>query len=375
MIAVLYPSPHLGSTPAARNLIECLAREGHELEVVCYSSAHDPLPPMPPGVRIHALPGMGGLRAFEKFLARVPLANAKAILAIDRGGLIAAARWRRRNHKPLPLVYLSTEIFVPPVFTGWRHRAANWLERRAAREAALVISLSRERARLHSTLFAVPESKARWFPNSPSGPACPEPRTDVLRNHLNIEPGRPIILYAGSLSAPNRVEELLADAAANWPAEWVLVLHSRTPLDNSGRARVEAWRRRAACSIRLTDEPVSAVKLAEYCRGADAGIALYREDGPAFQTVGTASGKIAQYLQAGLPVVATPLDSLVSLFEEGGGSCARVERGELRGAIEAALARGMAGRTAAARCFERHFRFDKAYDALAAELHEALGRG
>src|SRR5690606_39009765 len=87
------------------------------------------------------------------------------VIAIDRNGLLACAA--PGFPKPLSLIYFSTEIFLPPLFLGWKHRFLNGLERLAVKKADLVLSPSPERAKLHARRFSVPLEKVGFLPNSP----------------------------------------------------------------------------------------------------------------------------------------------------------------------------------------------------------------
>ncbi|MCB2154201.1 glycosyltransferase family 4 protein [bacterium] len=374
-VLALYPSAYLESTPCVWNLLECLAEDGVGVELLTLEAPGEPSDPA--GVTVERFSTDGRLLDFvrqaDKHLSG-RAAEFAGVLAIDRGGLLAASGLKRRAGIAGPRVYLSTEIFVPPVFTGLKNKIANKFEALLARRSAMVISPSAERAAEHSRLFGISAEKTAALPNSPRGDADGAARTGEFAQRLAISPSAPIILYAGSLTPPNRIKELLAEAADYWPAEWTLVLNSRVPLSRTEALAMDEWKKRAKCRIVVFDKPTDADELHRMCRGSNVGIALYREDGLTFQSVGTASGKIAQYFKAGLPVVATPLASLQDLVEgSGAGVCARVEKGELREAIQRILADESAYRMAAAKCFDERFHFDRAYRALAPRLHASLG--
>jgi glycosyltransferase involved in cell wall biosynthesis len=315
----------------------------------------------------------GNAMRLGSLVGSTPPDRPDVVVAVDRGGLLVADKWRRRNAPRTPVVNFATESFLPPLFTGWRHWLLNKAEGIAARRAAIMLAPSAERAALHQRVFGTRADRFAVLPNAPRGRASFGVRADALAAHAGTDPARPHVLYAGSLTPPNRIGELVADAAANWPAEWVLVLHGRVAPDPAGQAALEHAASGARCTIRFSTTPVSPGRLAELCAGADVGVALYREDGPTFQTVGTAAGKVAQFLHAGLPVVTTPLESMRRILAEGGGVCADI-RGGLREPIAALLARGLDARREAAACFDRHFDFDAAWAAVRPRL-EALASG
>ncbi|MBI1784721.1 glycosyltransferase, partial [Candidatus Sumerlaeota bacterium] len=102
-------------------------------------------------------------------------------------------------------------------------------------------------------------------------------------------------------------------------------------------------------------------------------IALYPTAGDGFATMGTASGKIAQYLHCGVPVVTTRLPSLVSALERYAGAGKIVESAdEIPSAVKNFLANPAENRRAAARCFDAEFSFDRAFEKFVARFEACV---
>jgi teichuronic acid biosynthesis glycosyltransferase TuaH len=142
------------------------------------------------------------------------------------------------------------------------------------------------------------------------------------------DPGRPLLIYAGTLDARLDVEWLRQTARAMPTARIALV----GPIVDG--AHVTPLRQEPNIEIR---DPLPRTQLAELIRGADVGLVPHRRTA---LTETMSPLKLYEYLAGGLPVAATDLapmrdiDSRVLLVEE---------NGDFAGAAQAALALGRAG--------------------------------
>lgn len=368
-VAIVFPAACLESTPHLRNLVQRLADRGWEADVYTSEEEQSPKPEFSGAVRLELY--RGSTKKFIPWLwrsLRPRLSTYDAIVAMDRLGIIAAAAVTLGARKPVPIFH-NTEVYIPPIFTGWKNRLANRAEGFLAnRYARLTLCPSMERGRVLNEMYGLPMDRIRAVPNSPLGRAQWR-KTDYLTRKYDIESGRPIILYIGSLTSANRIEELFRSARENWPEDFVFVCHGRYRSSEAGREWFRSHTEGARCRIIHSAEPLSSEELARMVGGADVGVALYPTDGASFASLGTASGKVAQYLFSGVPTVMTSIPSLEAMFEEFPTACRVVETAdEIPGAARPLLDSGEAGRRAAADCFERYFSFDRPFD----EFHELL---
>ena len=227
------------------------------------------------------------------------------------------------------------------------------LERLCNRRAAFTVIQDWDRARLLMAENAISPEKVEILPNAPAAEAKVE-RTDYLRKALDIADGRPIVLFIGGISRLAGGLEL-AQQAKTWDLDAALVFHTRRRL--TGEYETAFRRQIDGRNIYLSDEPVAGSKVRTLVTSADIGIALYQtsERDRNLFTIGKSSGKIAHYLQCGLPVVTTDLPT-VKRYVEGYrcGICVnRVE--QVEGAVKTLLSDYDRYSQNALACFEREF--------------------
>lgn len=374
-IAAVYPSPCIASTPCLLNFLVAMAERGHSVSLWTTRSAEFGDPPGRAGIEIDAR--AESRRAFALRTFRSVAARARefdAIVGMDRlGWLVAWGAGRRAGFRGA-MVSFNVEIYRPPIFAGVRHAAANFAEAATARrDARWVLFPSRERADRLVADWRLDPARAVVLPNAPRGRAEAR-RSSVLRERYGIPPDALVLLYLGSLTSANRIEELLRAAAATWPPDCALVLHGRARAGDAERARLAEFARGARCAIRFTDGPVAPEELRDLAAGADVGLAPYPTEGVGFATMGSASGKIAEYLGAGTPFVATRLPSLETLVARrpGAGVCVD-DFAEIPEAARRLVADGDAARARAAAAFDAEFGFDAAFEAFAPRLEEGIG--
>ncbi|HEY1293016.1 MAG TPA: hypothetical protein VGJ60_08060, partial [Chloroflexota bacterium] len=126
--------------------------------------------------------------------------------------------------------------------------------------------------------------------------------------------------HSGSLGDWTGIEAIV-DSTASWPADWVLVIHTRFDAQSSGY--VESLRGRAdPRRVYFSLKPVPRQDYDPLIDGADVGLAFYvPQSGSAFtqrnvQTIGLSSGKLAYYLRAGLPVIVNQASSIAEIVDQ-----------------------------------------------------------
>jgi GT2 family glycosyltransferase/Flp pilus assembly protein TadD len=128
-----------------------------------------------------------------------------------------------------------------------------------------------------------------------------------LYDTLNIDRRKKIALYMGSIDKWTMAEFIIDNFRA-WPEDWVLVIHNRYGLDEKTLFYYE--KNKQFSNIYFSDKPVSNQdKLRRIISSADIGIALYKSQydgiwtGKNIKYIGMSSGKIASFLQNGVPVI------------------------------------------------------------------------
>ena len=134
-----------------------------------------------------------------------------------------------------------------------------------------------------------------------------------MNERFGIPAKRKIAVFAGSVAEWTMARKLV-DSLPLWPDDWVLVMHDRY-------GGVSEWQRVARQHIPnrfyLSDDSFPSIEgLGHLLHGADLGIALYHPTydsawtGRNIANLGMSSGKIATYMQHGLPVLINELGEI-----------------------------------------------------------------
>jgi glycosyltransferase involved in cell wall biosynthesis len=147
-------------------------------------------------------------------------------------------------------------------------------------------------------------------------------RSDYLQRKLGISPDKKIVLHTGSIEAFTCAPQLLL-STKDWPDNWVLVFHTRyksTGLDSDYLATLRYLAKNGR--VLFSFEPVPKDEYIDLVRSADVGVAFYcTQPGSSYwkdniRYIGLSSGKLAYYLQAGLPVLVNDVGSLKQLVSK-----------------------------------------------------------
>lgn len=247
------------------------------------------------------------------FLLRslVPAFRADFYLGVDRDGIIIAATLAQFGGHPYAL--LSYEI----TFAEETSQHAKKPEIDACRQLSFAIVQDPLRGAKLAQENRISAAKLIEIPVASSG--VRHGVSGALRKRLGIPASKRVAIYMGSVQPWAMMQELVA-TVERWPQDWCLVIHNRfaktpewlTALDPRTRDR-----------IYLSTEPYESLDdLGELLGDADVGIAFYRPVytspylGENLATLGLASGKIATYLQYGIPVISNAIEGYRRL--EGG---------------------------------------------------------
>ena len=242
----------------------------------------------------------------------------RCIIALDSQALVDCARYA--NELGVPLVYWSLELIFRSELRTRRELRFKEDETRLSREAALVIVQDPWRGAALVEENGLDPDRVMYAPNAPRGRARRRPSSH-LRRVLGISPDRVVVLCSGGL-APWAASLDLVKAASEWPERFFLVMQSVQSLQGNRLHFVERVRTAAdPRRVRILTEPIPLSKYRDLVDAADIGLALYepRTVGPEravmrnFELMGYSSGKLANYLQSGLPIVTSDLVGLRDL--------------------------------------------------------------
>jgi glycosyltransferase involved in cell wall biosynthesis len=137
------------------------------------------------------------------------------------------------------------------------------------------------------------------------------PRTERLRQYLNVSPDVRIALYQGTLQADRELDRLVR-AARFLERNSVIVLMG--PDADGGQSQLEALieSEEVADRVKIVP-PVPYAVLLDWTSSADIGLIIY----PLNRSLGLRMclpNKLFEYLMAGLPILATPLDAVSDIL-------------------------------------------------------------
>jgi glycosyltransferase involved in cell wall biosynthesis len=217
----------------------------------------------------------------------------------------------------VPLIYYSLELLLSHEMRNPAQKRFKKREISLSRKAQFVVIQDGERARLLAQDNQIPAQKFALVPNSPLGTAGRRP-SRYWHRRFALSSDQRIVLHTGSLGQWTGIEEIVRSVRL-WPESWILVIHSRANIESS--ELVKRLRELAVPGrVFLSLQPVGRQEYDMLVDGADIGIAFYVSTGESSYTgqnvqfLGLSSGKIADYLRAGLPVIVNQAGSISELL-------------------------------------------------------------
>ncbi len=247
------------------------------------------------------------------------------IIGLDWHGLVAAGPLARELD--VPLVYWSLELLFSDDPPQGDHGELKKLETYWSRQAAFTVIQDKWRAEAFVEENRVDPGAIVLVPNAPAGKARRAP-SSLLRDRFEVDVSSRIAIVTGFLR-PWAMSLEIAFAAAEWSKDYVLYLQSKSRTQgDTGGYTAAVIKAAAASHVLVGQDPVPAADFVSLVDSGDIGIALYN---PLFrcskidrnlELMGHSSGKVADYLYSGLPVIASRLPGLDELIaSSGSGLC------------------------------------------------------
>ncbi len=137
----------------------------------------------------------------------------------------------------------------------------------------------------------------------------PPVRSDRLRRLLGLDPARYIALYQGNLQADRGLDVLVY--AARFLTPGVVVVMMGGGADRGAFERLIA-EERVGDRVKIIP-PVPYDELLTWTASADLGLVIFRTEAVSYQLA--LPNKVFEYVMAGVPVLASPLEAVVDLVE------------------------------------------------------------
>lgn len=311
-IAIIHPEGNIANNPNLFGIVEILCEQGYEVDYYCRRQPHFDQQLAITGVHVYAtdiidveelaviLPHSAKLDSGVKAEVRNAFSVYDLLIGIDRG-IIETAWLARRCSIPYGLI--SYEIYFGQE-TGLEFKRP---EQEACQDISFAVCQDRVRSLHLARENSIPLAKIIDIPVA--GRAVVErERSYVLHDLLNLDRSCKIALYIGETTSKWSGFGELLESTRDWDESWALVLHHRYGQYSEEARRLLKNSTKAYCS------PFPQLKhceLPNLLNAADLGIAFYlpQMESTIFQDrnnllhIGMASGKIATYLQHGLPII------------------------------------------------------------------------
>ena len=268
-----------------------------------------------------------------------------------------------------PIVYYNMELFQR---SNCKFREAHLLkdlEIQASRACVLTVIPDENRARVFIAENRVDERSIRYLPVSTAGEPIGE-KGDFFRKMFDLRGDKRILIYAGHITDWARCEEIVKGSLM-WPDEYALVFQSwQNNMDRD--PHVSSLRREAGPGTYFSSEPIPRDAFPYALSSADVGLMFYRAIDENFTEIGSSSNKLAEYLRAGLPVIASDFPSIRDIFDRYNcGVCvpSPLEIGDVLGEV---FGHYDEYRKGAHRAYLEHYSFDRNFAPLLQELKEIL---
>ncbi len=376
-IAFVHHRGEFDTIPSLMGSVELLSREGYAVDLIFIADPAFEPPRFDEGsVRLVALPSLRRLplpaslrRILEALILfwgvfwRTFTRRYSWLVGIDPAGLvisgISAMIFR------LNFCYFSLEILFSGEIQSGYLKTLKRLERYFNQRCAFTIIQDQARADLIASENSISPESILLLPNSPVGEAKAQ-RSRFLYERLGIPDDQKVVLHVGTLSKWTCTPQLLS-SSRSWPASLKLVLHSRQRGSDIDLDLVDHPR------AQISDRPVPSQDLPNLIASADVGLVLYHKEdhfmhGDNIQYVGLSSGKMAEYLRCGVPVIVSAFPGLCELVEEFQCGICVEDTEEIADAIQTILVDRPKFSRGAVRCFDELFNFERNFAEVVSRL-------
>jgi hypothetical protein len=382
---------YLGVSPTMANLARILDREGYAVTVYGTQSAFPTAPTIGADSTAVLMRGpmhMPGARLAWGSFRRLGLSSAAPFVQLVPYLVTSAANASRARPKPTariavgvdtngaitalvhhwltgtPFAFLSLELRDPKSFRGLA-RLINLLERRAYRDATVVIVPDKDRFETLGRFQNYTHPQVVFLPNSPlrdESESATAEKSNLLRARLGIDANEfPVIaLQAGMIDSAMYSDEL-AKAFLDVDSGVAFVLHERIRRDST-EPFMQQLRAINHRNLFLSLDPVPLEDLDQVFRSATIGLAFYRDIDENYSQIAMASGKLGYYLKHGKPVLVSSNASMSNFIDRTGVGIVISDPGnsvEVRDAIRRIVGNYDTYSAKARACYEREFDFGR----------------
>lgn len=363
--SVFYGNPD--QYPPIINSARLLAEAGFQLDIFCRSDASEWNVTYPSAVRIHRLKTgtSSSWVEYAGFIVKVlrqASKDASVFVGHDMHGLLPAKLLAARRRRPL--VYHCHDFTDQSRTLPLGSRVVRSFEKRFARSADLVIVPDADRAKVIEPGLGL-KREALIVANAPL--TRPPERSDSLRKALLLN-GRNlarVLFRQGRIDVGHAIEATLRSIPLWTNRDWGFVVMGTA--EPSYAERLNGIARELGVEGQfLILPPVGYDQVAGFTLGADVGHALYEPIHVNNSFIATASNKIMEYMEAGIPLLVsdTPLLRKLVTRHQCGVTADEKSAESIAKAVNALLGDPEAARLmgeAARRAFEEEFCYERQF--------------
>lgn len=217
------------------------------------------------------------------------------LIGVEKAGLVWAGLVGERTG--LPWIYYSLELYTSDnkyvTSNSIRYKRA---EKQYHQKAIATIIQDKDRSDVIFKDNEVINGRALFVPVSILAKAAKK-RCEYLRKRYSISDNKVIVLYFGQISEWRLCEEIMLEAR-DFNDETVLIIHGKLSSDRDKYLGLAVDGK-----VIISDRLVPDSEIGQLIGSAGIGLVFYRESILNEYLTGSASEKLALYLQAGVPVI------------------------------------------------------------------------
>ena len=283
------------------------------------------------------------------------------LICIDSNTLISSFIFNKLFNSNIKQVFWSLEV------TSYNDldlfdRILNKLELHALRTTKIIISQSVERLELVPNIKNLDTSNLKKFFIPHSRLKNNNLDRNYFFNHLfNLKKNNTILLHLGWIHDVMDSYNV-AKSTAHWEKNLKLVFHERSQRSTTD-PYIQKITNISSSSIHLSLNPVPYEELGELISSCDIGIVVYKtqEYGCSWENISKASGKLADYLSFGKPVICSNIPDLKTLISKYNCGLIFNELDELPSLVNKINDSYSMYSQNALKCFNEQFEFSKSF--------------
>jgi len=303
----------------------------------------------------------------EVLTQRIAQENYFALIGVEPKGLVVSCyALERTKLNQIHLIYYNLELFHHNRSLDLKNHLLKDVEIICSDRCDFIVIPDADRGNFFARTNRIEESRMRYLPISTSGdPVMTKSR--YFRDLFNIADDKRIVLYAGNICEWAMCREIV-ESVEKWPNEFILVMHTW----RQNFSDTDYYRKLVKISnpkrVYFSTEPVAYEKLPDVLSSADVGLLFYIPKDVNFTKIGSSSNKLAQYVQVGLPIIASDSTSIRRVFHKYGNGICVDHPSHIGDALEVIFKDYDGFRRGAYDSYRSHYNFSEAFRPILSEL-------